>query len=639
MIKRYFILLMFFQFTFAVIGQDKIYFDSEWNICNRLDASYYRVMKLNDLGKPIGTVKDYYITGELQMEGYFSSINNYDESKSVHDGICEWYYKSGVKYRESNYSNNLEVGKSTYWDEKGRITYEQYFDLGVLNYTSAYYYYDNGNLGSVLGFKDKERHGKCYFYNENGKLSCVENYEAGKLHGLIMWYNDQEKIQTIKEYSYGEPVNKFYITFDDYNKTASRKFRENFSSDNSNEWFTKYDLNSVSAKYVKDQGLLFKVKENTFRNTVQLPLDKVNDYTIKAKVEYVSGQINNGYGIVWGMKDWDNYNYFVVSPNGYYMIGSKWDGISSQSEWKYSKSVSQKQNNLTIKKLGDKIYYAINGTVVESDDYVLLHGAEIGLYNTASKTVRLKSLEVDQEFTLNDLEKLLDKYTESNSNSSTESSSTVSDWMGNGTGFFIDRTGYIATNYHVVDGAKDIEVEFIRNGVKQVYSAEVIQSDKHNDLSILKINSPSFKPFDYIPYNFKLAISEVGSNVFALGYPMALSLMGTEIKFTDGKISSKTGMQGDITTYQISVPIQPGNSGGPLFDYDGNLVGITSSSINRGLDITENVNYAIKTSYLKSLIEILPVGLNLPSYNSISNKTLTEKIKVISDYVVLIKVR
>jgi S1-C subfamily serine protease len=370
-----------------------------------------------------------------------------------------------------------------------------------------------------------------------------------------------------------------------------------------------------------------------------LPLDKVNDYTIKAKVEYVSGQINNGYGIVWGMKDWDNYNYFVVSPNGYYMIGSKWDGISSQSEWKYSKSVSQKQNNLTIKKLGDKIYYAINGTVVESDDYVLLHGAEIGLYNTASKTVRLKSLEVDQEFTLNDLEKLLDKYTESNSNSSTESSSTASDWMGNGTGFFIDRTGYIATNYHVVDGAKDIEVEFIRNGVKQVYSAEVIQSDKHNDLSILKINSPSFKPFDYIPYNFKLAISEVGSNVFALGYPMALSLMGTEIKFTDGKISSKTGMQGDITTYQISVPIQPGNSGGPLFDYDGNLVGITSSSINRGLDITENVNYAIKTSYLKSLIEILPVGLNLPSYNSISNKTLTEKIKVISDYVVLIKVR
>jgi S1-C subfamily serine protease len=75
----------------------------------------------------------------------------------------------------------------------------------------------------------------------------------------------------------------------------------------------------------------------------------------------------------------------------------------------------------------------------------------------------------------------------------------------------------------------------------------------------------------------------VGSNVFALGYPMALSLMGEEVKFTDGKISSKTGFQGDITTYQISVPIQPGNSGGPLFDYDGNIVGITNAGINKAI--------------------------------------------------------
>ncbi len=74
--------------------------------------------------------------------------------------------------------------------------------------------------------------------------------------------------------------------------------------------------------------------------------------------------------------------------------------------------------------------------------------------------------------------------------------------------------------------------------------------------------------------------------------------MGNEIKFTDGKISSKSGFQGDITTYQISVPIQPGNSGGPLFDEKGNLVGITSSGVNKQL--ADNANYAIKTSYLVS---------------------------------------
>lgn len=131
----------------------------------------------------------------------------------------------------------------------------------------------------------------------------------------------------------------------------------------------------------------------------------------------------------------------------------------------------------------------------------------------------------------------------------------------------------------------------------------------------------------------------MGSNVFALGYPLALSVMGTEIKFTDGKISSKTGFQGDITSYQISVPIQPGNSGGPLFDFDGNLIGITSSTFNRKLDITENVNYAIKSSYLKSLVDVLNYNLTLPNDDSISYLTLTEKIKKLSDYVVLIKIK
>ena len=69
-------------------------------------------------------------------------------------------------------------------------------------------------------------------------------------------------------------------------------------------------------------------------------------------------------------------------------------------------------------------------------------------------------------------------------------------------------------------------------------------------------------------------------------------VMGNELKFTDGKISSKSGIQGDARVYQISVPIQPGNSGGPLFDMRGNVVGITSSGLNRDYFKSENVNYA-----------------------------------------------
>ncbi len=115
--------------------------------------------------------------------------------------------------------------------------------------------------------------------------------------------------------------------------------------------------------------------------------------------------------------------------------------------------------------------------------------------------------------------------------------------------------------------------------------------------------------------------------------------MGNEIKFTDGKISSKTGIQGDVTTYQISVPIQAGNSGGALFDYDGNLIGITSAGLNREHFQSENVNYAIKSSYLKNLIDVLPISIRIPNDRTIAIKSFTDKIKILSDYVVHIRTK
>jgi len=213
------------------------------------------------------------------------------------------------------------------------------------------------------------------------------------------------------------------------------------------------------------------------------------------------------------------------------------------------------------------------------------------------------------------------------------------EWRGNGSGFFISKSGYIVTNNHVIDGASEIEVEFKYKNEIEGFNAKIIKVDKTNDLAIIKIDDSEFSNISTIPYNFKTRSVDIGTEIFALGYPMALSLMGKDIKFTDGKISSKTGFDGDITTYQIQVPIQPGNSGGPLFDFKGNLIGITSSTINRKLDLTENVNYAIKTSYLLNLIDVLPETIILPSSTQLASKKLTEQIKILSDFVVLIKVK
>lgn len=202
-----------------------------------------------------------------------------------------------------------------------------------------------------------------------------------------------------------------------------------------------------------------------------------------------------------------------------------------------------------------------------------------------------------------------------------------------GSGIVLSKNGIIATNFHVIDGATKIDVLVNRNGIVKTYKAKILLSDKTNDLSLLKIEDSSFTPFAYIPYTISTKIADVGTSVFALGYPMS-DVLGEEIKLTDGLISSKTGYQGDITTYQISAPIQPGNSGGPLFNKRGELVGIT----NAGVPDAQNVGYAIKTSYLKNLVDVAPETVALPTYNAISELPFTDKVKKLTPFVVLIKV-
>ena len=211
------------------------------------------------------------------------------------------------------------------------------------------------------------------------------------------------------------------------------------------------------------------------------------------------------------------------------------------------------------------------------------------------------------------------------------------DWSGNGSGIIISKSGHIITNHHVINGSNKIEVEFILDDEIQKFNAEIVQVDKTNDLAILKIVDIKFDGVNELPYNFKTRSSDVGTKVYAYGYPLALSLMGKEIKVTDGIISSKTGFDGNITTYQITAPIQAGNSGGPLFDDKGNLIGINSSGIRK--DITDNVAYSIKTSYVLNLIDILPKSIELPSETKLKDLPLTEQIKNISKCVVLIKTR
>ncbi len=199
-----------------------------------------------------------------------------------------------------------------------------------------------------------------------------------------------------------------------------------------------------------------------------------------------------------------------------------------------------------------------------------------------------------------------------------------------GTGFALNN-GYVVTNFHVIDNAKTIQIQGIDGDFSVKYNASIIATDKYNDLALLRINDSRFTGFGNIPYNIKTTLSDVGEEIFVLGYPLT-STMGDEIKLTTGVISSKTGFQGDVSLYQISAPIQPGNSGGPLFDYQGNLVGIVNAK-HKG---AENVGYAIKTSYLKNLIESSITTSILPNDNQTVGLPLTSKVKSLKNFVYMI---
>lgn len=202
-----------------------------------------------------------------------------------------------------------------------------------------------------------------------------------------------------------------------------------------------------------------------------------------------------------------------------------------------------------------------------------------------------------------------------------------------GTGIAISSDGYIATNYHVIENASSIKVRGINGSFATTYPASVVIVDKNNDLAIIKVDNSSLPTLGQLPFTIKSSSSNVGESVFVLGYPLTAT-MGEEIKVTNGIISSRSGFQGDITTYQISAPIQPGNSGAPMFDKDGNVVGIVNA---KHLN-AENVSYAIKSNYLLNLVDASPKIIVLPTKNILQGKQLPEQISIVKKYIYLIEI-
>ncbi len=169
-----------------------------------------------------------------------------------------------------------------------------------------------------------------------------------------------------------------------------------------------------------------------------------------------------------------------------------------------------------------------------------------------------------------------------------------------GTGFAVSSDGFIVTANHVIAGHSKISVKFEN---ADWIPAKIVKFSKSNDIAILSIDK---SVSDYLILTDTKKLKQA-DRVFTMGYP-ATYVLGVEPKYTEGYVSSLSGIQGEDSLMQVSVPIQPGNSGGPLVNDKGQVVGMVTSTAAVSAfykftgTLPQNINWAVKSDYIKLLI-------------------------------------
>ena len=172
--------------------------------------------------------------------------------------------------------------------------------------------------------------------------------------------------------------------------------------------------------------------------------------------------------------------------------------------------------------------------------------------------------------------------------------------VSSGTGFFISSQGQIVTNAHVVDACRNITVS--KNSEAPI-PARLVAADQQNDLAILSATTTPNKVL-----NIRVAPVKLGEPVVAFGFPLS-TILSRNGNFTLGNVTALAGLNDDSRNLQVSVPVQPGNSGGPLLDYNGDVAGVVSAKLDtikvasRIGDVVQNVNFAIKSNAIISFLD------------------------------------
>ena len=194
-----------------------------------------------------------------------------------------------------------------------------------------------------------------------------------------------------------------------------------------------------------------------------------------------------------------------------------------------------------------------------------------------------------------------------------------------GTGFLIDGKGYLITNAHVLKGRTIIAT----NDKGQQFLAKLCMKDEDRDIAVLKIDDKDFKPYTSLPYSINKSVN-LAEPIYTMGYPK------DQIVYGEGYLSSETGYKSDTLTYQISIAADHGNSGGPVLNKNGDVIGILTDKSEGG------AVFAVKSLYIFNAVDNLKKdpeynNIKLTSTNSIKGLIREQQVKKVNAGVFLIK--